>query len=245
MKKNFAFLTISETFQSIALLPKEAKEKKNPFIIINTDDDRGLYIKALEKEISKYKGLKSNDREERFHDIQTNNLIVFGDITKFDYRVEKMNYITLASLAGKDAKVYDVVSDFPKIVRRLATYCKNNEIKRKMAYRDELYQRFLGIELGVFVPEEPKKKFVCPLLQQKEELVCVRRPIQKRTLVNVCSKPDLRVEKVTVHANWVKIGWNQYDIWVDLCGREFIELEDGERFYVKTDRYGRRYLATA
>jgi hypothetical protein len=28
-----------------------------------------------------------------------------------------------------------------------------------------------------------------------------------------------------------------------MCGNEFITLEDGEKLFVKEDRFGRRYLA--
>jgi hypothetical protein len=137
-----------------------------------------------------------------------------------------MNYVTLNALMGRDVKVYDLVEDYDRIIRRLVTYCKNNGIKRKCLYRDD------DINIRVkLVTDEPKKKCFCPC--KKAEKV----------LVNVYRKPDLKVEKITVHANWVKIGYNQYDIFVDLLGNEFIELEDGDKLFVKEDRFGRRYLA--
>jgi hypothetical protein len=227
MRNNFSFIQLSEVITGVISLPATAKEKKNPFIIVNSDDDRGLYIVKLEKEIAKYKNVKSETGETKFHEIQTNDLIVFGDSINFDYRTE-MNYVTLISLAkAKDVKVYDLITDFNKITRRLATYCKNNGLKRKNAYRDDVEVRF-----NINVVEEPKR-FVCPQ-------VC---PLAKRTLVNVYQQtPDVKVEQITVHHNWVKIGWNQYDIMVDLCGNELIVLEDGTKMFVKTDRFGRRYL---
>lgn len=232
MKKNFAFLQLSEVITGVITLPVEAKEKKNPFIIVNTDNDRGLYIKKLEQEIAKYKNLVSADRDPKFLSIETKDLIVFGDSINFDYRIKDMNYITLNSLIGKDVKVYDLVGDYSKIVRRLATYCKNNGIRRKAAYRDE----DLTVRVNLVV-DQPRKT-VCPLLRGQYV-----SPQVERTLVNVYSKPDVSVEKITVHTNWVKIGYNQYDIFVDLFGGEFIVLEDGQKMFVKTDRFGRRYLA--
>lgn len=233
MRNNFAFLQVTNSITAILPLPVEAKLKKNPFIIVNTDNDRGLYIKKLEQEIAKYKNLRSSDGETKFHDIESSNLIVFGDNLKFDYRIE-MNYVTLNSLMGRDVKVYDIVEDYSKIVRRLATYCKNNGVKRLCKYRDEDF----NIRLNLVV-EEPKKKVICPLAYG-----CCVAPATQKTLVNVYSKPDVKVEKITVHANWVKIGYNQYDIYVDLFGREFITLEDGDKLFVNTDRFGRRFLAT-
>ena len=232
MKNNFAFLQLSEVITGVITLPVEAKEKKNPFIIVNTDNDRGLYIRKLEQEIAKYKNLVSADNDPKFTSIETKDLIVFGDSKNFDYRIKDMNYITLNTLMGRDVKVYDLVGDYPKIVRRLATYCKNNGIKRKAAYRDEE----LNLRVNLVV-EEPRRTG-CPLFRGQYV-----SPKVERTLVNIYSKPDVSVEKVTVHSNWVKIGYNQYDIFVDLFGGEFIVLEDGQKMFVKTDRFGRRYLA--
>lgn len=235
MKNNFAFIQLSDVISGVVLLPREAKEKKNPFIIINTDNDRGLYVQKLEQEIAKYKGLKSADGESKFYDIETSNMIVFGNNPNFDYKID-MNYITLNSLLGRNVKVYDIVDDYPNIVRRLATYCKNNGNKRKYVYRDE----DVNIRFNVRIADEPKRScpVTCPLLERR-----YAAPVVKRTLVNVCPCPDTTVEKITVHANWVKIGYHQYDILVDLCGNESIFLEDGTQLSVNEDRFGRRYLA--
>jgi hypothetical protein len=241
MKNNYAFIALSDNITSIITLPSEVKDKKNPFIIVNTDDDHGLYVKKLEKEFAKYKGLEIADGETGLHGIETGNLIVFGDSRKFDYRIE-MNYVTLASLTGKDVKVYDIINDYDKIVRRLATYCKNNGIKRKANYRNDCL-----VDLKVTLIEEKPTKKVCPLLNNVlGRNLKLYTPKVEKTLVNIYSKqkPDVTVEQVTVHSDWVKIGWNQYDIYVDMLGNELITLEDGERLYVKTDRFGRRYLAS-
>jgi len=241
MKNQFAFLPLSNVISNVVLLPKGAKEKKSPFVIVNTDNDRGLYIKNLEKEIAKYKNLVSADGERLFHEIETTNLIVFGDNPNFDYRID-MEYLMLHPLVGRNVKVYDLVEDYSKIVRRLSTYCRGNGIKRKVAYRDDDYA------LECRVVRAPKLNWAsrikqqaeaCPLLTTKRFLT---RPLTK-TLVNVYSKPDINVEKITVHAYWVKIGYNSYDIFVDLSGNEFIALEDGQKLFVETDRFGRRYLA--
>jgi hypothetical protein len=226
MRKTFSFLQLSQVITGVITLPAEAKEKVSPFIIVNTDNGRGLYVRKFEQEIAKYKGVKSETGERTFPDLKTSDLIVFGDSTNFDYRTE-MNYVTVVSLAGKkDVKVYDLVEDFNKIIKRLGTYCKGNGIKRKAVYRDDVEVRF-----NINIVEEPKT--VCPR-------IC---PLANRTLVNVYQqKPDVKVEQITVHHNWVKIGWNQYDIMVDLCGNELIILEDGTKMFVKTDRFGRRYL---
>lgn len=225
MKQHFNFLAFSANIQGIISLPNEVKEKKNPFIVINTDNDYGLYVKQLKKELDKYKNLTGISD---FHDIETNNLIVFGDNANFDYRIE-MNYYTLNNLPYKrDVKIFDLVDDFDKIVRRLATYCKNNGIKRKYA-----------------TTRSATRPIECPLFTTVEYETYVPIPVAKKvkkTLFSVYKKPDVSVEKITVHANWVKIGWNQYDIYVDLRGEEFIVLEDGEKLFIVTDRFGRRYL---
>lgn len=234
MKNNFAFVAFSKTISGIISLPTTAKEKKNPFIIVNTDNDHGLYVKKLEKELDKYNSLKLSNNSDDLCNIETHNLIVFGDNPKYDYRIE-MNEITLTTLTGKDVRVYDIVNDFDRIVRRLSTYCKNNGIKRKNAYRDD----YINLRVNV-VRDEPK--VICPLAARKYRVY--EEPKVTKTLVNVYSKPNVTTEKITVHSNWVKIGYNQYDILVDMFGNELIKLEDGDTLYVKTDRFGRRYLAT-
>ena len=89
MRNNFNFLSLTETIKGIITLPTESKEKKYPFIIVNTDNDRGLYIRKLELELAKYKGLQQAGRSSSgFHGIKTNDLIVFGDSLKYDYRIE-------------------------------------------------------------------------------------------------------------------------------------------------------------
>ena len=229
MKNNFAFLSLSNTITGVVMLSAEVKEKRNPFIIVNTDNNRGLYVRKLEQEIAKYKNLKSQTRD-KLRDIETTNLIVFGDSPNFDYRID-MNYFTIASLSGKkDLKVYDLVDDFDRIVRRLSTYCSNNGIK-KTSYAP-------ATRYSCVCVEEPKPAPVrCPLFRGQ-----YTAPAVERTLVSVYAKPNVSVEKITVHSNWVKIGYNSYDIYVDLLGNEVIFLEDGEKMYVKTDRFGRRYL---
>ena len=228
MRDNFNFLKFSETITDIILLPNEAKEKKYPFIVVNTDNNRGLYVKKLESMMSKYRLIPFDGVKIR--DIRTSDLIIFGGNVQYDYKIE-MNYVKLHALAGKKFKVFDIVDDFDKIVRRLETYCKYNKVRCKCF--ESYYDRpccsdIIEVRL---VEEKPKKKVICPFRKTK------------KTLVDIYDKPDISVDKVTVFDNWVKIGWNQYDIYVDLLRKEFITLEDGEKLYVKTDRFGRRYLA--
>jgi len=234
VRNQFAFLQLSDSIEGIVLLPQEVKEKKSPFIIVNTDCDRGLYIKKLELEIAKYKGLKSADGETKFHGISTSELIVFGDNLNYDYRVD-MNYLILNTLKGRDVQVFDLVDDYSKIVKKLANYCTGNGIKRKAAYREF----DLNLRFNIGLAEEPKKS-CCPFFRSKHET-----PKVERALVNIYADetPSWKVEDVTVHTNWVKIGYNSYDILVNLYGEEFILLEDGQKMFVKTDRFGRRYLA--
>ena len=49
-------------------------------------------------------------------------------------------------------------------------------------------------------------------------------------------------EEARVHENWVKIGYNQYDIALDRCNNEYITLEDDTQLFIAEDRFGRRKL---
>ena len=238
MNNNFAFLALSETITGIITLPHKAK--KDPFIIVNTDHNRGLYIKKLEQKIAEY-GLISKTGDSKFHDIETSNLIIFGDSTNFDYRVE-MNYLALTRFAD-DVRSYDLVDDYASVIKKLALYCKHNDV-RKYSKDSSYCCPDLGDILHVRIQEEPKRKSVCPLFARppKEKKKEDWQVFNEKYLVNIYDKPNYTVEDITVHSTWVKIGWDQYDIFVDLFGNEFIIL-DGDKVSVKSDRFGRRYLA--
>src|SRR4030042_6975237 len=191
MRNQFSFIQFSDNISRIISLPDEGKDKKNPFIIVNTDDDRGLYVKKLEREIAKYNELIQDDSQRSLRGISTNDLVIFGDNRKYDYRVD-MNYVILNTFRGKKTKVFDMITDFDDIVQELEVYCKLNGVKRRNLVRK--YGCCLGNLRSRFV-EEPKK-VICPFAARAYE------PTRK-TLVNVYSKPDVTVEKITVHSNWV------------------------------------------
>jgi hypothetical protein len=218
-------------------------EKKNPFIIVNTDSNRGLYLKKFVQELKKYRNLVQAPDDVDLRDLDFGELIVFGDGQKYDYRVE-MEYYLLNTLVGKNVKVFDLVDDYDSIVRRLQRYCENNNIRRIARQSEDVCK----VKINITVTEEdaPKKKTSwCPFFQEKKDVKkkSVKYP---KALVNVYEqeKPAEILEKVTVHSNWVKIGWNSYDIYLDRWNNEFISLEDGTKFFVKTDRFGKRYLRT-
>lgn len=223
--KNYLILSESlETFaRVIGLKPnsesKKTKEKEYPFVVLNTDNDYGFYVRRLVEEIKSVGELSQIPKVLRIKslkEIKTGDLIVFGDsngLIDYDFRIET-NAKRLEHLDGRKYKVYDLIKDFNKVIDRLHKYAEANF---NLGSKEETE---VEINVNVNVPLDRTNY---------------------KSIVGV-SYPYVNKEKVTIFDNWVKIGYNQYDIFVDLFGNEMIYV-DGYKFFVKEDRFGRKYLS--
>ena len=216
---NTAFLRISQNISRIIpCLSKDKQRKENPFVVVNTDNGYGYYVRELVR-LAKSYGLTEQSgtfSQRSVRNINTSDIIIFGDapaFCDFDYRVET-DLEVISKLDGRRFKVYGIVDDFKRVKKRLREYALNNNLVSEKQPRSE------GVSLRLNVN--------------------VQRPTVKLLAVK---EPALQMEKVTVHNNWVKVGYRQYDIYVDLFGNEFIKLEDGTKFWVKENRWGQRFLA--
>jgi len=206
-------------------------KKENAFVILNSDNDYGFYIQRLVRELKKYPELIEIPkvlRKANLRNIETGNLIVFGDATgstNFDYRVVR-DARELDHLDGRRFKAYDIINDFDKIVKKVRAYADDN-IDNENDYEFSDYD--------VFVKNRKKD----------------RKPKTCRTVeINIDCNIGQRTPKYKTHSfeenytifdNWVKVGYNQYDIYVDLFGNQFIYI-NGAKLFVNKDRYGKRYL---
>jgi len=227
-------------------------EKKKGLVILNTDLlGYGLYVRKLVK-LAKELGLTqqaSTFRQKSIINIVAGELIVFGDCSKFDsfdYRVETDTNI-VQQYDGRKFQLFDLVEDWNKIVKRLIIYAKANETSPYGGSSIE-------VEVKITRPRStPKPNITCvgrgiPFGPRPPigGIIAVRRPATPsivplvRTLI--AAAPAVCAQEVTVHHNWVKIGYNQYDIYYDFCGNEFIRL-GGKRVFIKEDIFGRRTLA--
>lgn len=228
MKNYLSLSNLSEKITQIVPCVKSkfsSKVKKAfPFVILNTDHDNGFYVKRLIKEIKKYSELTEMPkvlRKKSLKNIETHDLIVFGDnlgTINYDYRVET-NPNSLDHLDGRVFKVYDIKEDFDKILKRLKKYVNENN-------NNELY---------LVEEEDVKVSEVIISVNEVKHTPKVRIPL-------AILRNNVSQEKVTIFDSWVKVGYNQYDIFVDLLGNEVVYI-DGHKFYIKEDRFGRRYLS--
>ena len=255
MRKNIAFINLTDFSAFIAPSLKRPRfikdDKKKPFIIVNTDFNCGVFVKTIVARANNL-GLSQQPapfRQKDIKSIKTNELIVFGDASAFcdfDYRVET-DAQSLAKLNSRKWKVYSLTEDFDAILRRLDEYAKANNKKSPQRGSFELE---ISIERSYSRPPAPKVAcpVACPLLSGisiPRTTTGIRKVDYNRfkDFIGFPRPAAPQIQDVAVHYNWVKIGYNQYDINLDTYGREHIILESGAVLYIKEDRFGRRYLA--
>jgi hypothetical protein len=213
---------------------KERKlSKEMPFVVLNSDSDYGFYMQRLVKQLNKF-GLEEQPkilRKRSLKNIESGDLIVFGDVlgsNDFDYRVET-NPRNLDNLDGRKFKAYDLIADWSKIMKRLEKYASEN-------YSDEDEYILVEEKKNKKVPAHAKSyiNFLYDAGVLNTEHLSYEVP--SFHLHNAVSE-----QKVTIFNNWVKIGYNQYTIFCNLLGQEFIYVK-GNKLYIKKDRLGRKYL---
>jgi hypothetical protein len=203
--------------------------KRNAFVVSNSDV-LGLYTKRLMKEMNKYPNLKEISKALRDHSlkhIEVGNLIVFGESKRgvnYDFRVVK-NAKILDHLDGREFETYDIIDDFNKIIKKLRTYVLDNS-------------------------KETEEEYICVAKTKKApkvrtfDVVLTPDRFKKSSnyTVNLAIiSPTIKEQKVTIFDNWVKVGYNQYDIYTNFKGEEFIYV-DRHKFFIEKDRFGRKYL---
>lgn len=226
---------------------RSSPKKRSPFVVLNTDNGYGVYMRAINATM-KEKNLVPSSRGRKIERIQTNDVLVVGDsdsIFNYDFRVVKSKNIEeLASLDSRSFKVYSSVKDLQKIVQHIEKYATQNNLPSFGNVR-------------CFYYEEPKPKKKCRRVYLKEEeepTVNIKVNVRQDDVIPVFKKKDLcrykRVypsninEKAQIFSDWVKIGMHQFDIEVDTLGNEFIRDARRNRYYIEEDRYGRRFLVT-
>ena len=229
MKNYLRLSNFTETVSRILPMTHSSKTKKvakaMPFVVLNSDADYGFYVARLAKEINKL-GLTEQPKVLRcksLKNIEEGNLIVFGDTigsVDYDYRVETDSR-KLDHLDGRKFKAYDLKSDFDKVIKRLKKYSSENSEDYLLVVEDDDNSEVSVNEININVNLHNK------------------RPLSVTPISFI--HEAISEEKVHIFDNWVKIGYNQFDIYVDWFGKEFIYV-DGNKFWIKEDRHGRKYL---
>lgn len=227
---------VSDLF-SLLISNEPANNMKYPMIIHCSDFSKTrVHVKKLINLIKKYPKLRQQSltvEPKRMNKLGLGDLVVFGDsprFSKYDYRIELNPKSFIDSDYGEKYKEYDLVEDWIKIKRRLKKYVIANDLctiskrRKKKTIPSRGYD-----EIIIEVIDSSKTKRI-PLVSTLNRRNCGLRPIE--------------IEKVSIHDNFVKIGWDLYEIDVDIfTGEESIELDDGLRMIVEEDCFGNRYLA--
>ena len=231
-------------FQNIRSSKKNNPYKKESFVVVNTDLLYGHYIHNIINTMKSY-GLVEQDARygaKRAKKIKTGDALVVGDCTstfKYDFRVVKhKNLDQIDELDGRRFKVYDAIEDYEKILAKIKAYAKANDTqypgccsygsasyfnhyKRKKKKKEEVTK----VTINVDFDEEPQPVFM------KRDVCSFKRVDPVRT-----------TEKATFFCDWVKVGQHQFDILLDALGNEYIEDGARNKYYIREDRYGQRYL---
>lgn len=235
--KLFLNISADQTKPVKRIISCQRNNKRPALVILNTDYDYGKYVKSLAKIMN---GLGMVERSKFFRSvslkqIQTGDFIVIGNENPWeDYDFEVMtDQQQVESLDGRRFKrAYDIIDDWKEIVKKLTGYGVYNASRVVNDYDpcDEYEQksnfiRPVGINMNTTT------------VRRETECVC-----REKLTVTSQYRPFTHKEKVTIFQTWVKIGFNQYDIYVDLFGNKHITLEGGQKLYVVEDRYGRSFL---
>lgn len=190
-------------------------------------DERGkekLYLKKLISLLREDYGFLKEEcritREKIITKAKTGDLIVFGTHKKFDYttvsnREFREDYSSL--------DVYALQEEFAKVKQQLKKYIRD----RKGYVIDRCFD-----DNVVYYEESPFDFFVVDIPKK------VKKP--KR----IKKSKDLQLEEVRVHHNYVQVGWDNFTIYEDAHGDEFVEI-DGNVYWVERNNMGKGWLTIA
>ena len=223
---------------------KKNTKKRESFIIVNNDNVGGVYIHNVVNTLVN-SGLQQQDLRfggKHVEKIKLFDAIVVGDCDStfdYDFRIVKHKHQkVLETLDGRSFKVYDVVRDYEKVLKKIKAYAKNNRI-------------------GEYKYQKSRCPSICPFRRNVRNT----EPTQQLNLTIKCKEkkpqpvfaarnapafhrvdPTRTTEKATFFSDWVKIGMHQFDYEYDCLGNQYIEDSARNKYYIGEDRCGRRHL---
>ena len=211
--------------------------KKYGFGIVNSEHGYSQkYLKALVAEIKRYPWLEQQAKGLRYTNSITRAVlgdgIIFGDAPRnfsYDYRV--VDHLTDLQVPG--TRIYDLVKDFRKILNALKKYYNANYagVSRHAASCCNP----LGLK-DIFKHPTYKRSSGVGQVKVNLNVNVNRAPIKKK---------KANVSKVRIFNNFVKVGFDQFDIF--LTGKKHKEfvIIDNQKFWIKADVLGHRRLYPA
>lgn len=204
--------------------------KKHGFGLVVTELGNSMkYLKSLSREIRKYPLLSEQSQEwwggKKVSKAAFNDAIIFGDAPSnftYDYRLGTLNDVQESGVT----RIYDLVVDFKRIQSALQKYYTAN-------YGGDYFY--------------PRHHIPCckPARKKRTSSTSVRMTTTVRVNNLVQKRKQSKVNKVTVFNNHVKVGFNQYDIFLTNRKRKEFVMIDGHKFWVKADTLGNRVIHPA
>jgi len=188
-------------------------------------DERGkekLYLKKLisllREDYSFLKEERCITRDKSIGKAKLSDVIIFGTHKKFDYTTVSRSEFE-EDYSSLD--VYGLQSEFAEVKRMIKKYIRD----RKGYVLDRCFT----------------KKSVCYEDYYNDDyLIVVDVPKKKKT--KTIKKPrNLQLEEVRVHHNYVQVGWDNFTIYEDAHGEEFVEV-DGNVYFIERNNLGEGWL---
>jgi len=207
----------TESRRSVIINSCRNQETNVPATVIYNDDEIGLSLIRLMMLIEQ-EGLKERHpffRAKALKNIEPGDFIIFGEKStrdeEFDFQVVKDPEYVMNLDARRFKTVYSLKADLSDLVDRLT---------KTKAKKNPI------VQLRKALRKEPETTQV---------------KITANVKINEVSNMHYQPEKVTIFANWVKIGFHQYTITKTYMA-DYITLESGKRLYIAEDTLGRKVL---
>ena len=231
------------------------EEKKYPFIVLVTEvDNQHLFFL---KQVIKNLDLVQGKGHRKLKSVRKGDIIIFGDAniySDYDFKIISSinDYEEIEGLDERKYQVYDLLEDFKVVLERLYKYAKAN-YQQSFLDDSDYYDPFVEfkqskryVPVRSYVRKKPKKKKFDTIrvkLNVSKDSGSIKKRYLNRIKAPALVNNNYFGEKVDINHNWVRIGWNQYDIDYDRgTDEESITLGNGDTLFIEEDRHGRKYL---
>lgn len=207
------------------------KTKKAKFAIYVDELGRDkLYLKKivsmLNEEYSFLKEERKLSRSKSISKARAGDIVVFGSSKYFDYTtVSKGEFESDSDF--DEIEIFSLTKEFTTVKRRLQKYVGKNHY----------YELDDSIDTGCFFIFEDRD-----YCYDDVDILIVPPKKKKVTTRKKKSSSELVLDKVQVFHDYVQVGWDNFDIMVDLrTGKEFVKV-DGRKYNVERDMWGKGRL---
>ena len=193
------------------------KTKKYPFAVF-VDDPTGLATEAFANMV-RSRNLKASLKNRlcctNLSSLSFGDWVIFGTDRYYDFEITSSEFVISNR---KVVNVYSLLAQSDEVIEALEGYINRNKEKAKKSVIEEIDE--IEININIREVEAPKPK--------------PRR---------VVSSLIYTAEPVTVHDNFVKVGYDLFKVKKDsITGRKYVKI-DGSVYLIEEDSSGNKYLA--